>query len=133
MITHIIMDIMKRLKIWFLPHSWYLSHGQSACQSSNPNWYGYTDVMIQHVMIIIASNFPSGHTNISLKQGLKEFGHEGEAEVNKELDYLYHQKVLASRKLESLNSGERSRALWSLTFLEKKLKGDERETGCRWI
>ena len=82
-----------------------------------------TDIIAHRVLLIIAAKVAAGETHISLKKGLREFGLLGEAAVYKELDVLHVQKVFAPQDPSTLSKEERSRALESLMFLERKRTG----------
>ena len=82
-----------------------------------------TDVVAHRILLIIAHKVAIGETHISLRQGLKEFGALGEAAVHKELDSLHLQEVFRRQDPDGLTKKERSQALESLMFLERKRTG----------
>ncbi len=82
-----------------------------------------TDMIAHRIMLIIATKLAAGETHISLKQGLKEFGIQGEQAVYKELDVLHLQKVFVPQDPGVLTSKEKGKALELLMFLEQKRTG----------
>ncbi len=57
-----------------------------------------TNLVVHKIMLIIASKVAAGETHISLKQGLKQFGADGEKAVLKELDVLQLKQVFAPQQ-----------------------------------
>jgi hypothetical protein len=91
-------------------------------RARRPRVYGHLHAVLQHTTF----------TQYSFKQGLKQFGSDGEAAVQAELKQLHDRKVVKPVHPSELTPDERHDALGYLMFLKQKRTGQVKGRVCRW-
>jgi hypothetical protein len=73
---------------------------------------------------------PMATAQMSMKQGLRLFGKDGELAVSKEMRQLHDRHVMEAKHTKDLTPDEKKKALAYLMFLKRKRSGKVKGRGC---